>query len=38
VNKIVREILKNGTLKSLEKKYLYSAYGGVDPDSFAVWG
>jgi polar amino acid transport system substrate-binding protein len=38
INKAVREMLKNGTLKNLEKKYYFAAYGGVDPDKLPVWG
>jgi len=38
INAMVREMLKNGTLKAMEKKYYFSAFGGVDPDSLPYWG
>lgn len=38
VNKMVSQMLKNGTVKSLERKYYFSAYGGIDPDTLPVWG
>ena len=38
INTMVRQMLKNGTLKNLEKKYYFAAFGGVDPDSLPVWG
>jgi polar amino acid transport system substrate-binding protein len=37
-NKMVRQMLANGTLKALERKYYFSAFGGIDPDSLPVWG
>jgi polar amino acid transport system substrate-binding protein len=37
INGIVRELQK-GTLKALEKKYYFAAYGGIDPDSLPFWG
>ena len=33
-----REMLKNGTLKALEKKYYFASFGGVDPDTLPYWG
>ncbi len=38
INTMVREMLKNGTLKNLEKKYYFASFGGVDPDKLPVWG
>lgn len=38
INKMVRQMLKNGTVKALERKYYFSAYGGIDPDTLPVWG
>jgi polar amino acid transport system substrate-binding protein len=38
INKMVKQMLGNGTVKALEKKYYFAAYGGVDPDSLPVWG
>ncbi len=38
MNVMVRQMLKNGTLKKLEKKYYFSSFGGVDPDKLPVWG
>jgi hypothetical protein len=35
---MVRQMLKNGTLKNLEKKYYFASFGGVDPDKLPVWG
>src|SRR4029078_10116606 len=38
LNTMVRQMLKNGTLKNLEKKYYFAAFGGVDPDKLPAWG
>jgi hypothetical protein len=38
INTMVRQMIKNNTLKNLEKKYYFAAFGGVDPDSLPVWG
>jgi polar amino acid transport system substrate-binding protein len=38
INRMVRQLLGNGTIKNLEKKYYFAAFGGVDPDSLPVWG
>ena len=38
INTMVRQMLKNGTLKNLEKKYYFASFGGVDPDKLPVWG
>lgn len=38
VNTALKQMLSNGTVKALEKKYYFAAYGGIDPDSLPVWG
>ncbi len=38
INAMVKQMLKNKTLKNLEKKYYLPAYGGLDPDKLPVWG
>jgi len=38
INKALKQMLSNGTVKALEKKYYFAAYGGIDPDSLPVWG
>jgi polar amino acid transport system substrate-binding protein len=38
INQMLKQMLTNGTVKALEKKYYFAAYGGVDPDSLPVWG
>jgi polar amino acid transport system substrate-binding protein len=38
VNKMVREMQKNGTLKGLQKTYYLPSYGGVDPAKLPFWG
>ena len=38
INTMVHEMLKSGTLKKLEKKYYFAAYGGIDPDSLPRLG
>lgn len=37
INAMVREMLKNGTLKNLEKKYYLAYFGGVDPAKLPDW-
>ena len=38
INAMVREMIKNGTFKQLEKKYYLAYFGGVDPASLPDWG
>lgn len=38
INQMVRQMLKNGTLQKLEKRYYFAAFGGVDPDKLPAWG
>lgn len=38
INKMVRQMRANGTLKALERQYYFRAYGGVDPDKLPDWG
>jgi polar amino acid transport system substrate-binding protein len=38
INTMLKQMLANGTVKALEKKYYFAAYGGIDPDTLPVWG
>ena len=37
INAMVREMIKNGTMKNLEKKYYLAFFGGVDPAKLPDW-
>jgi polar amino acid transport system substrate-binding protein len=38
INAMVRQMIKNGTFKALEKKYYFAFFGGVDPAKLPDWG
>jgi polar amino acid transport system substrate-binding protein len=38
INKMVKQLKANGTLLALEKKYYFTAYGGIDPHKLPYWG